>query len=567
MGIQFELPNEPLLILSLIILAGATGGLVARRLKCPAATGNILAGLALGLTLLRNVEAAELLQPLSTFAMGLISASIGGHLCYRRIYTALRRIVFIATLESVFAVVLIAVAGRMLGFNWPATILLACIAPATSAATTVALVRENRAKGSFVKTLISVVALDNILCIIIFAFAETAVAGHYVGNTTALTFGHALFIALWQLMGSMLIGFSLGAVTKRIIHHPRFHNFSMTFAAILISAGVSRHLGLSPLLAPLFLGMYLGNSTKEAADQLHELDPLEPLLYTCFFTLAGTALHLEMLWHAGLLCVSYVTARIVGQGLGACLGGVLSKCSKRIWTNIPAALIPQAGATIGLAVLLTGDARIPTEISSLVSTVALAGVAINELIGPILTRMALNWAKEAGLDRPRLIEFLQEEFILTDLHAPDKWTAIKTLTDFLVRTHNIPSHERDAIFRTVEERERSVSTGIGNGIAIPHGRIKSGTGIQGVLGICRDGIEFDAIDDEPVRLIVLIVTPEDHEQRHLEVIGSLARIVSHESTRDRLCAALDANDAWEILEYAESRGYNYFLDDGNDNQT
>jgi mannitol/fructose-specific phosphotransferase system IIA component (Ntr-type) len=243
------------------------------------------------------------------------------------------------------------------------------------------------------------------------------------------------------------------------------------------------------------------------------------------------------------------------------VGGVVSKTSRRIWSSIPLGLMPQAGIAIGLVVLLEGDPRIPRDITELVGAVVLAAVTINEIIGPFFTRAALRRAREAGLDRPRLMEFLQEEFILTDIQAEDKWDALAKLTDFFALTHNIRPRHRDKILASVVERERELSTAVGMGCAIPHGRIDAGSAVQGVLGICRDGIDFDAPDGAPVKLIVLIVTPKEHEKRHLEVMASLASMMSNEQVRERLVAAINANDAWEIIEHEEGRGYNYFLDE------
>jgi mannitol/fructose-specific phosphotransferase system IIA component (Ntr-type) len=106
-----------------------------------------------------------------------------------------------------------------------------------------------------------------------------------------------------------------------------------------------------------------------------------------------------------------------------------------------------------------------------------------------------------------------------------------------------------------------MSTALGEGVAIPHGRLDSGPEIQGVLGICRQGVDWGAPDGKPVQLIVLIVTPKDHEAKHLQVLASLAAMVSDEAIRSRLIAAVNANDAWEIIEAEENRNYNYFIEE------
>ncbi|MDP7639540.1 MAG: PTS sugar transporter subunit IIA [Candidatus Hydrogenedentes bacterium] len=173
-------------------------------------------------------------------------------------------------------------------------------------------------------------------------------------------------------------------------------------------------------------------------------------------------------------------------------------------------------------------------------------------------------AKEAGLDRRHLVEFLQEEFILTDLVAEDKWEALAKLTDFYARTHRLKSSARDALYATIEQRERDMSTAIGQGAAIPHGRVESGSAIQGALGICPEGVDFDRFDGRPVKLIALIVTPSEHEAFHLEVLASLSSMISSAKVRTRLIAATDPNDAWEIIEDEEVRGCNYFLETEDD---
>lgn len=110
------------------------------------------------------------------------------------------------------------------------------------------------------------------------------------------------------------------------------------------------------------------------------------------------------------------------------------------------------------------------------------------------------------------------------------------------------------------KREKEQSTAVGKGTAIPHGRVDSGTFIGGVLGILPEGVDFGAPDGMPVKLIMLIVTPKEHEKRHLEVLASLSAMVKDERVRTRLMAAVDANDAWEVIEGEESRNYNYFLE-------
>lgn len=557
------------LVLSIILLAGLAGGSLARLVRLPAVTGNMLAGLLIGpavLDVFGGQPITSSLQPLSTFAMALIAVLVGSHLSYRRIHNALQRIVAITVFEVAGAVLLVTLAMRFLGLPWPVALIIGCIAAETAPATTVAIIREMRAKGPFVKTVLSMVALDNMLCIMLFAFSRSLLADSYVGGADSSRLLDALGHTGWQFIASVVLGFGLGHLTERLVHRAHVHDFSAVFVTIFLCLGISTYLGFSPLLSCLFFGMYLGNASPEAARQTRALEPIELLLFSCFFTIAGASVHLDMLLQAGVFSLVFLLARIVGKSSGATLGGIIGRSPRRITANAGLAVVPQAGISIGLVVLLSGDARIPSETSELIGTIILGAVAVNELIGPFLTRIALARVNEVNMDRRRLIEFLQEEFILVGLSAKDKWDALRELTDFHCRTHHTASEHRESLYASIEQREQELSTAIGRGAAIPHGRVTHGGKVQGVLAICREGIDFDAPDGEPVRLIMLVVTPEGFEKEHLEVMASLAHLIANDAIRTRLLAAINAYDAWEIIESEEARGHNYFLEDAGDEE-
>ncbi len=554
---------SPFLVVSILVLAGFAGGWVAKLIKLPHVTGNILGGIVVGpacFGLIGTHEHLHDLQPLSTFAMSLVAVSIGGHLSYRRIHNSLRRIISTSLFEVGCTMAVVIIAARLFHMSWPMTLLLGAISASTAPATTIALIREMRAKGPFVKTLISVVALNNIFCILLFVMMRTFVSAYFESGETAGKIDEALLLSGYHLFGALVLGFGAGWISKKLVSKPKFHDFSTILLAIMVCDGLAAYLGLSPLLVNLFFGVYLANSTQVAEKQLTTLVPLEPLLYVCFFTLAGVSFHLDAMLAVGALAAVYILARVFGKSLGAAIGGILGKTSPRIWQNMAYALYPQSGIAIGLVVLLGSDSSIPEEIRQAVSAIILAGVAVSEIIGPFCTKAALARSGEAGRDRQRLVEFLSEEFITVDLQAKDKWDAIRQMVAFLMRTHRVEHISQEELYESIVERERKCSTGMGHGIAIPHGRIKKGQAIQGVMAICRDGVDFDAPDNESVKLIMLIVTPEGQKSMHLKVLSSLSAMVSDEAIRSRIIAAISPEDAMEVIESEEARGYNYFLD-------
>jgi len=556
-------PVNPLLLFGFILVIGAAGGWLAGRLRLPTLTGNILAGILIGpvLGIAGDKETLERLMPLNQFAIGLITVAIGSHLSWYRIHNALRRILSIALLETTLTAILVTAAVLLAAkVAWPAALLLGILAVSTAPATIIHVSRESRAKGPFVKTLLSVVALDNIVAITLFALALPPLCEYW--RTGVVQIGAVAWLEpLWHLVGSVGLGLAAGWTAEHLAQRRGLHNFSTVFVTILVCTGLSVRLGLSPLLASLFLGIYLGNRSCGTAQLLGVLEPIELILFTAFFTLAGAAMHLEMLPAAGLAGVLFIVFRLAGKAAGSVAGGILARTSPRIFGNMPLGLVPQAGLAIALVVLVDGDARIPPEVRSLVTTLVLAAVVVNEIIGPFAARLALKRSGEVGKDRSRLVEFLQEEHIKVGLKAADKWDAMNQLCDFLLRAHCATHIKKAVLLERCMAREMSWTQAVGAETAIIHGRIASGPAIQGVLGICAKGVDFGAPDGLPVRLILMIVTPRDHEERHLEVLAGLAAMAADEVIRSRLKAARDANEAWEIIESRETPDYNSFLED------
>ncbi len=554
---------SPFLVVGILILAGFTGGWVGKFLKLPHVTGNILGGVIVGpacLGIIGTHEQLHDLEPLSTFAMSLVAVSIGGHLSYRRIHNSLKRIVSSSLLEVGFTFFSVMLAARLFKMDWPMTLLLSAISASTAPATTIALIREMRAKGPFVKTLISVVALNNIVCILLFVMMRTLVSAYYESGETSGKVDDALILSAYHLLGALSLGLAAGWISKLLVSKPKFHDFSTILLAIMLLDGLAAYLQLSPLLVNLFFGVYLGNSSEVAEKQLGTLTPLEPILYVCFFTLAGVSLHLDAMLAVGIMAAVYIVGRMAGKTIGAAIGGIVAKSSRRIWQNMAYALYPQSGIAIGLVILLGNDVNIPADIRQAVSAIILAGVTIAEIIGPFCTKAALARSGEANRDRERLVEFLAEEFIVVDLKAVDKWDAIRQLVNFMMKTHRVEHISQEELYKSVVAREKEMSTGMGKGIAIPHGHIAKGPSIQGVMAICRDGLEFEALDGNPVKVIMLIVTPEDKKDMHLKVLSSLSSMISDEAIRERLIAAISPEDAMEVIESKEARDYNYFLD-------
>lgn len=148
-----------------------------------------------------------------------------------------------------------------------------------------------------------------------------------------------------------------------------------------------------------------------------------------------------------------------------------------------------------------------------------------------------------------LTDLLSPERVCVPLSARDKTGIIRELARLLV---DRVGGDFDDVLAAVLEREAVLSTGIGHGVAIPHGRSPSVPELAIVCGSTPEGIPFDAIDGEPVRIFFLIVGPERAAGQHVKALGRIARLVRGDAVRTRLLAARTATEFYDALAEAET---------------
>ena len=146
-----------------------------------------------------------------------------------------------------------------------------------------------------------------------------------------------------------------------------------------------------------------------------------------------------------------------------------------------------------------------------------------------------------------LVDILTKDQILTDLQAADRWQAIDELINNLVATGKIQSEHREAIAAVVKKRETSMSTGIGFGIGIPHASTDLIKEVVGALGRARKGINFDALDNQPVNLVMLFLVPAGQFQKHLHTLANIAKLLHKAEFRQALDQAPDAEAMLRVI--------------------
>ncbi|MCH2378124.1 MAG: PTS sugar transporter subunit IIA [Pedosphaera sp.] len=146
-----------------------------------------------------------------------------------------------------------------------------------------------------------------------------------------------------------------------------------------------------------------------------------------------------------------------------------------------------------------------------------------------------------------LNEIVKTEHIVSELKATNRWEAIDELVDNLVANGAIAKSDRDAVIDVVRTRENSMSTGIGYGIGIPHASTDLIETVVGALGRSKNGIDFEALDNQPVTLVVLFLVPRGQFQKHLHTLANIARQLHNSEFRAALENAEDADSICQIL--------------------
>ncbi|MBD3225499.1 MAG: PTS sugar transporter subunit IIA [Caldithrix sp.] len=154
----------------------------------------------------------------------------------------------------------------------------------------------------------------------------------------------------------------------------------------------------------------------------------------------------------------------------------------------------------------------------------------------------------------QLTDILSEEFIKLDPDARDRDTCIKNLLDLLDKHELIK--DVDKAYRAVLDREKIMTTGVGNGIAIPHCKDNSCPNFAVALGIHCNGVDFQAIDKKNAQLIFLLVGPENNPGLHIKLLSRISRLMSNEELRHQLIKCKSAAEAIEIIKEEE----NYYFD-------
>lgn len=152
----------------------------------------------------------------------------------------------------------------------------------------------------------------------------------------------------------------------------------------------------------------------------------------------------------------------------------------------------------------------------------------------------------------KITDFLDPKAIKIGIEATDKEGILKELVDVLADVKDLGA-DRKAIVKALLERENLGSTGIGQGIAIPHGKTERVTGLVAVLGISRKGVNFDALDGEPVYIFFLLVAPKDTAGPHLKALAQISRLLRDNYFCELMRRCQTPEELYELIKREESK--------------
>ena len=406
---------EILLTLSVAIFAGLMLSRVAKKLKLPAVTAYLVAGVligpfvlgalgieGLGFTSHENVKSFGLL---SDIALGFIAFAIGNEFRLAQLKKIGKQATVIGVFQAVFTTILVDAVLIGLHFIIPdkfpieAAVVLGAVAAATAPAATLMVVRQYKAKGPVTDVLLPVVALDDAVGLVLFAISFGVAKAISSGTVDMIS---VIVEPIAEVVMSLLLGFVMGAIFTfcERFFHSRSKRLAMSVAFVLATVGLSKikfeiggvHIAFSSLLVCMMLGTVFCNMCDFSENLMDRLDRWTAPLFILFFVISGAEFELSIFKDITIVIIGlvYILSRCVGKYFGARISSQMVKCDPNIIKYLGITLFPQAGVALGMAI----KAEELGDVGIVVANITLFAVLIYELVGPALTKMSLLKAGE-----------------------------------------------------------------------------------------------------------------------------------------------------------------------------
>lgn len=401
--------------LSTSIFVGLMLSRVAKKLSLPAVTAYLVAGIligpyflgAFGIKGLGFISHADVKSYalLSDIALGFIAFSIGNEFRLSTLKTTGKQATIIGIFQAVITTLL--VDAVLIGLHFimpdklplPSAIVLGAVAAATAPAATLMVVRQYKAKGPLTDILLPIVALDDAVGLMLFATSFGVAKALMSGSVDLIS---VVLEPIIEVVFSLVLGFVMGLIFTYFekFFHSRSKRLSMSVAFVLLTLALSMlkfevfgiHVSFSSLLVCMMLGTVFCNFCDFSEELMDRLDRWTAPLFILFFVLSGAELELSVFSDMAIVAVGviYILARSLGKYSGAFISAKAVKCDEKIIKYLGVTLLPQAGVALGMAI----KAETLGPEGAVVANITLFAVLVYELVGPLLTKIALTKAGE-----------------------------------------------------------------------------------------------------------------------------------------------------------------------------
>ena len=409
-----------LISMAIAMFAGLLMTRALKPLKLPEVTAYLIAGVLIGPFVLgrlgvsyegtkiwfgisKEMVEGNALKLLTSVALGFIAFSIGNEFRLSELKKIGKPAMAIGILQAVAATALVDIVLVIIHFIVPdklplsAAIVLGAIASATAPAATLMVVRQYHAKGELTSLLLPIVALDDAVGLIIFAVSNGIGVAIETGTISVVTILANPVIEIVLSLGTgAALGVGFAYLSK--LFKSRKNNVMLAIAFVVVAVGISSiehtfasdaKIGFSSLLVCMMMGTMYCNMCNTSEMTMENTDKWTPIVFLLFFVVSGAELDLTVFTDGIIILIGivYILVRCAGKYLGTFGSCALMKCSKNARNYLGITLFPQAGVALGMCAIAV---QTYAETGKLIQSIVLFAVLVYEIVGPMLTKIALT---------------------------------------------------------------------------------------------------------------------------------------------------------------------------------
>ena len=516
--------------------------------------------------------------------LSIVAFSLGEELHVQKLKGVGMRGLVVCLVQIVTTFTLVTGGFLLVGYDPFISLIIGSIGLATSHAATFVITNKLHIEGELQEVLANIIVLDDLIEVVMFSLVVQFAVGSQKGREVPVS--DAAMHALNEVGLALLLGFVTFLLLKVLIREdeslkpeeenggvkrfqilwnifhehpsPSLEVMFVVVGLLSISVSVAMKFHLPFILVPMVTGMCISNFHTPLLFKSLKIEEISPFFNLMFFALIGANIRVDAIRFDTIgYVVIYITTRSIGKLVGTHLGTKFTKQDLKIRRCLPKLMLPQAGVA---AVEATYVALVVAD-GEQVLNVILPSLIFFEVVGVILSEKTLllwkSWTigEEEFMQRPsaaktvapkkvvgiRLSQNLSSELTKIPLRSTTKEGVILELLEVLKESGKI--RDTNVVFKDIMAREQLMSTGIGDGIAIPHGKTAATDRVLCAFGLKPEGVDFKSIDGQPSDIFFLIVSPQDDAASHLKFLSAISGILQSEANRTHIRGFSSPQDA------------------------